>query len=90
MMMTMKAENSNKLKPCPFCGGKAKLHQAYNSFWQVQCNVCNIGTLITTDKERAISVWNRRTKSHKLLRIKQKQKGEDNAKQTQIGVIFHK
>ena len=60
MVMTLKTEESGKLKPCPFCGCGAGLYQAYNSFWQVQCNVCNIGTLMTTDKETAISIWNRR------------------------------
>lgn len=60
MIMAMRKEKSDELKPCPCCGCKAGLYQAYNGFWQVQCNVCNIGTLKTTDKEHAISIWNRR------------------------------
>ena len=50
-----------ELKPCPFCGGEARLYQSYDGFWVVQCIGCACGTLFFKDKEFAIERWNRRT-----------------------------
>ena len=53
-----------KLKPCPFCGGTARLRCEGASFW-VECefqNGCLVGPVIDifgTECE-AIEVWNRR------------------------------
>ncbi len=56
---------SNKeLKPCPFCGGKAKLWTAKDSFdsngWysEVTCQHCNART--TGNEDEAIDAWNKR------------------------------
>ena len=55
----------DKLKPCPFCGGKASLVTAHNKDltwlrYHVKCDGC----LTTTDNykkaEHAIEAWNRR------------------------------
>ena len=61
------------LKPCPFCGGKAKLHTGVSSglpkpiAW-VKCQSCNSGTptfidSLTDGKNilEVIDMWNKRT-----------------------------
>lgn len=55
-----------KLKPCPFCGGEAKIDKWYAGFGRrmsvtVQCTKCrgNSGAWHRTDK--AVEHWNRRT-----------------------------
>lgn len=50
-----------KLKPCPFCGGKAELFTEYEIFFKIQCVVCGCGTLNGTSKPLVIERWNRRT-----------------------------
>ena len=59
-----------ELKPCPFCGGKAKTIQ-YNDWkvkttryngWKAFCSSCGIKTPDFYIKERyAIEFWNKRT-----------------------------
>lgn len=59
---------TEKLKPCPFCGGKATLTEYRFAFYQckVECTTfgCGISTMLykgeKADKE-AIKAWNRRT-----------------------------
>lgn len=56
---------SNKLKPCPFCGGKVKMYvdsvDAYNNSYNFWCNNCNmITTYQYSDEEKAIETWNTR------------------------------
>ena len=47
------------LLPCPHCGGKAGLWQAYDSSWCVQCDRCG-ATTMKFDKDEAVKRWNRR------------------------------
>lgn len=57
----------NKLKPCPFCGGKAKIYHVkssmYNFHW-LECIECghSIGTSdgCNLSKDEIIKAWNRR------------------------------
>lgn len=58
-----------ELKPCPFCGGKAKLKvittdaiaMMPNFYWhRVSCMKCG-ATVEATDSLTAIEAWNRRT-----------------------------
>lgn len=68
MMMT-----SDKLKPCPFCGGKAELHAIDFDEWQrhdpdciwyVRCNECGACTDEYTGEAEAeaVAAWNTRAR----------------------------
>jgi Lar family restriction alleviation protein len=49
-----------KLKPCPFCGGKAKTEPCWeNDEWFVVCRDCN-GSASGWKKSKAIEKWNTR------------------------------
>ena len=62
---TTVAENDTKksdpceLKPCPFCGGEAKLVEKVYSW--VSCPKCAVHTFSTPNKSEAIAAWNRRS-----------------------------
>lgn len=54
-----------ELKPCPFCGGEAKLEHNYmtdygDSYW-VSCCSCNVSTDSDWAQESVIATWNKRT-----------------------------
>ena len=52
-----------ELKPCPFCGGKAKFDEQYKGIYVVRCSVCGIGAMesaIFAEPEELIGAWNRR------------------------------
>lgn len=62
----------SRLKPCPFCGGKARVLKApcgeFRDFFIVGCfddDLCfgniNHMTMIFVTQERAEETWNRRT-----------------------------
>lgn len=57
----------SELKPCPFCGGKARLF--VDGGVRVVCSKCYVGTMSLTDNiveyesnavETVIKAWNRR------------------------------
>ena len=58
----------DKLKPCPFCGGKAyvRTHIYYGGFshtYCVQCHICGAqGSQFYDTEKDAIEAWNRRIK----------------------------
>ena len=47
-----------KLKPCPFCGGKA-VKLGVNVFW-VKCCECGSETAVYGSAKKAKEAWNRR------------------------------
>ena len=49
-----------KLKPCPFCGGKAELFHSYDGYHCVQCTCCACGTIYMRTESGAVRMWNRR------------------------------
>lgn len=59
---------NNALKPCPFCGGEAKLGKADNNFIYsaaVYCSKCLCSTAVAKSPDKsvvqiAIDDWNRR------------------------------
>ena len=61
----------SELKPCPFCGGKAKLrHYTSGTFKKttvvyVECCVCRIRTPVEFEPECVEEAWNRRAEDGK-------------------------
>lgn len=54
---------TDKLKPCPFCGGKAIKMTSSDGFTSIGCYNCNpvFGVMVQRDTEQqAVDLWNRR------------------------------
>lgn len=51
---------SNKLKPCPFCGGEAIIDGCDDTLWIAICKKCNASIGYKETKQEAIEEWNRR------------------------------
>lgn len=49
---------NNELKPCPFCGGEARLVGHYP--YSITCCNCRATTVIYNTPEKAIDAWNNR------------------------------
>lgn len=57
---------SDKLKPCPFCGGDAHLKYIVNegagvTHYGVNCCYCSVEKVWFEDQGRAVKIWNTRT-----------------------------
>ena len=70
-------EMRSSLKPCPFCGGRAKLFEECDGEieikrpkYNVQCTLCGITTLPTA-KKTAIRKWNCRAIQRRSLNEQQ-------------------
>ena len=50
---------SSELKPCPFCGGEAKLYDAYGPYI-VECGNCRAANGRFPYEKKAIEHWNTR------------------------------
>ena len=48
------------LKPCPFCGGMARLFNVGHRTWKVMCVKCLSQTNAHFGELNAIRTWNRR------------------------------
>lgn len=65
----------SKLKPCPFCAGKAKFHIDCFHNWSVFCTnikTCNAKTLTFKHRSSASNAWNNRTENEHL-RLKEEE-----------------
>lgn len=58
-------EYEEQLKPCPFCGGKARLYNRFG-WWYVACGTmrdkCKVdcSTIQFDSPDKAVEVWNKR------------------------------
>ena len=50
----------DKLKPCPFCGGKAMINGI--TLVYIKCTKCGVETVGYREEDEAITAWNRRAK----------------------------
>ena len=48
------------LKPCPFCGGHARLFNVGHRTWKVMCAKCFAQSNACFGERNAIYAWNRR------------------------------
>lgn len=51
-----------KLKPCPFCGGKPYVEKDTEDNMTVDCQECFASGPFSYTEEEAIKAWNRRAK----------------------------
>ena len=60
---------NKKLKPCPFCGGEAKLFLDEASYYksQVYCKKCGVRTNREHIPEIAVTAWNTRKPMDKVV-----------------------
>ncbi|WP_407078823.1 Lar family restriction alleviation protein [Xenorhabdus szentirmaii] len=55
----------DKLKPCPFCNGKAKLEKYLLVYWRVRCTKCfTLQTEMVTSEKSAMAAWNQRVNNN--------------------------
>ena len=52
--------NDIKLKPCPFCGGRAIIDGCDDTLWIVICKECNASIGYKETEQEAIDAWNSR------------------------------
>lgn len=58
-------EYKEELKPCPFCGGEARIiicGCGCSNYYHVKCKSCFCASPSHPQKDNAVSVWNRREK----------------------------
>lgn len=53
------SERQEELKPCPFCGGEARVHESAGGWSFVFCEECE-AELRGETKAEAIEAWNKR------------------------------
>lgn len=52
--------SETKLKPCPFCGGEAKIIGAIGAVFCARCTECGAETQSELSEQQAAELWNRR------------------------------
>lgn len=59
-----------ELKPCPFCGGEAFMHEYYypdfGETYYVRCEKCDTESAEYEARATAVMAWNGRTESEEL------------------------
>ena len=62
---------NEKLKPCPFCGGEAKL-EASSAFptYYVRCDCCGVSTLANR-QDQVVDEWNTRADDAEIDKLRE-------------------
>ncbi len=63
---------ATELKPCPFCGGDAKLQHIMGEYW-IECRGCEAETTFTVTEDGAAKRWNRRVGRSQAAKEKKNQ-----------------
>lgn len=61
--------NDDTPKPCPFCGGKAKISKDITGLTEVWCCDCLTSTGLHTPGDHAIKKWNTRPAEDEMYRV---------------------
>lgn len=64
-MLIMINVNEIKLKPCPFCGGKA-VFGTISRTW-IECTECGVETLYDINLEKLVKLWNTRKSMDNII-----------------------
>lgn len=54
-----------KLKPCPFCGGEAKIIGAIGAVFWARCTECGAETQSELSEQQAAELWNGRANNER-------------------------
>lgn len=53
--------SNEELKPCPFCGSKAKYYKNFNAgYYEITCSECDYCLMSGDDIEEVVETWNTR------------------------------
>lgn len=70
----MSDKTSDKLLPCPFCGGEAKWSNALHNY--IECKECGFETIWYDTEAEAITIWNTRKPMERIVERLEAEKGE--------------
>lgn len=62
--------SDERLKPCPFCGGEAKVAHEYTEEWKleyVMCFRCGCSTPSAISEDTVIQIWNTRKPMERIV-----------------------
>ena len=62
--------SDERLKPCPFCGGEAKVAHEYTEEWKleyVMCFRCGCSTPSAISEDTVIQIWNTRKPMERIM-----------------------
>ncbi len=64
---------NEKLKPCPFCGGRPYVDRGQGDYVAIDCQECDASGAICDTEVEAISCWNHRAcPKHRNYKAKRK------------------
>ena len=56
---------TDKLKPCPFCGGEARRYYGHMDCYGITCKKCSAKIYGYANKASAARAWNRRANNER-------------------------
>ena len=79
LMCRVKEDTPEKIKPCPFCGGKAEPYKDDEEWVHIKCRECWNETDGHTTLDTAMEFWNKRTETRPQGRWLQHDEEDTNA-----------